>query len=97
MGRSNEGGFQDRLERQLKLIFPGCRLFKMDQHQGVPDLLVLWNNKWAMLECKAYRAAHKQPNQDYWVDIYNRMSFARFVNPQNMEEVLHELQQAFRT
>jgi hypothetical protein len=95
MARNPEGRFQDRLHERLYELFPGCKIFKMDQHQGIPDLLVLWKDKWAMLECKAWRRAHKQPNQDYWVEHYGEMSFSRFINPENMEEVLDELQQAF--
>ena len=95
MGRGPEGQFQDRLHERLKELLPGCKIFKMDQHQGIPDLLVLWRDKWAMLECKAWRRAHKQPNQDYWVKQYGEMSFSRFINPENCEEVLRELQQAF--
>lgn len=91
-----ESGFQDRLRRRLFDLFPGCKILKMDQHQGIPDLLVLWKDKWALLECKRWRNAHHQPNQDYWVDIYNKMSFSAFINPQNIEEVLHDLQQTWR-
>lgn len=97
MARNPEGTFQDDLKRQIYDLFPDCRIFKMDQHQGIPDLLILWRDKWAMLECKRWCSASKRPNQDIWVNHYDKMSFARFVNPQNVEEVLDELQQAFRT
>lgn len=98
MARSKrlESGFQDDLHERLYEMFPGCRIFKMDQHQGIPDLLILWRDKWALLECKRWCNAHHQPNQDYWVDFYNKMSFSRFINPQNIEEVLDDLYQAFR-
>lgn len=95
MARNPEGRFQDDLRERLFELLPGCKIFKMDQHQGIPDILVLWRDKWALLECKAWRRAHKQPNQDYWVKKYGEMSFSRFINPENMEEVLRELQQAF--
>ncbi len=96
MARNPEGRFQDGLKKRLFEMFPGCKVFKMEQHQGIPDLLVLWRDKWALLECKRWRSAHKQPNQEYWVDFYDKMSFSRFVSPENIEEVLHDLQQAFR-
>ena len=96
MARNPEGSFQDGLRKRLMTLFPGCRIFKMDQHQGIPDLLVLWQDKWALLECKRWKSAHKQPNQEHWVDVYNKMSFSRFINPQNIEEVLYDLQQAWR-
>lgn len=98
MARSSrlESGFQDKLRTELQELFPGCMIFKMDQIQGIPDLLILYKDKWASLECKRGTKAKKQPNQDYYVDQMNKMSFSRFINPQNKEEVLHDLQRTFR-
>lgn len=98
MARSSrlESGFQDRLIESLKALFPGCMVFKMDQIQGLPDLLILYGEKWASLECKRSTTAKKRPNQDYYVEKMNDMSFSRFVRPENKEEVLNELQQAFQ-
>ena len=98
MGRSAhlESGFQDRLIERIEKLFPGCMVFKMDQIQGIPDLLVLYGDKWASLECKRSEGAKKQPNQEYYVGKMNEMSFSRFVSPENKEEVLHELEQAFQ-
>ena len=97
MARSSrlESGFQDRLIDKLKELFPGCMVFKMDQIQGIPDLLILYKDKWASLECKRTARAKKQPNQEYYVGKMNKMSFSRFVSPENKEEVLDELQQIF--
>ena len=99
MARSSklESGFQDRLRADLKKIFPGCLIFKMEQIQGIPDLLVLYKNKWASLECKKSAKAKRQPNQEYYVRIMNEMSFSRFICPENKEEVLNDLQRAFKT
>ena len=97
MARSSrlESGFQDRLINKLENLFPGCMVFKMDQIQGIPDLLVLYKDKWASLECKRSASAKRQPNQEYYVGKMNEMSFSRFVSPENKEEVLNELQQVF--
>ena len=97
MARSSrlESGFQDRLIDKLEKLFPGCMVFKMDQIQGIPDLLVLYKDKWASLECKRSASAKRQPNQEYYVGKMNEMSFSRFVSPENKEEVLNELQQVF--
>ena len=99
MARSSqlESGFQDRLIKTLEALFPGCMVFKMDQIQGIPDLLVLYKNKWASLECKRSAGAKRQPNQEYYVGKMNEMSFSRFVSPENKEEVLDELQQIFES
>lgn len=98
MARSSrlESGFQDKLIRDLKDIFVGCLVFKMDQIQGIPDLLVLYKNKWASLECKKSAKAKRQPNQEYYVGMMNEMSFSRFICPENKEEVLNDLRKAFK-
>lgn len=97
MARSSklESGFQDKLRKDLEEMFPGCMIFKMDQIQGIPDLLILHEDKWASLECKRSEKATKQPNQEYYVGRMNEMSFSRFICPENKEEVLSELQSAF--
>jgi hypothetical protein len=80
-------------------MFPGCIVTKLDSSdiQGIPDLLVLHENKWATLECKRSARAKHRPNQDYYVDKMNKMSFSRFIYPENKEEVLDELQKTFRS
>ncbi len=97
MARSSrlESGFQDRLIDELEDLFPGCMVFKMDQIQGIPDLLVLYKDKWASLECKRSARAKRQTNQEYYVGKMNEMSFSRFVSPENKEKVLNELQEIF--
>ena len=92
-----ENKFQANLIKELKEKFPGCIVMKNDPTyiQGIPDLLVLHKDKWASLECKKSAGAKKQPNQKYYVDRMNQMSFSRFICPENKEEVLDELQQSF--
>ena len=93
MARSSrlESGFQDKLRKDLLDLFPGCMVFKMDQIQGLPDLLILYKDKWASLECKRSATAKRQPNQEYYVKLMNEMSFSRFISPENREEVLNEI------
>lgn len=94
-----ENQFQAQLIRDLKTVFPGCVVLKNDANylQGFPDLLILHNDKWAALECKREKQAHRQPNQEYYVDKLSKMSYASFICPENRNEVLNELQQTFRT
>jgi len=90
-------GFKAQLVKELASRFPDCVIFNLDpntMHQGIPDLLILHNNKWAMLETKGAPTSRRRPNQEYWVDFYNELSFAAFVYPENEGEILDALQHA---
>ena len=93
-----ESAFQHQLIEELRAIFPGCIVLKNDPNylQGVPDLLILWGNHWAMLECKRSESAPHRPNQEYYVNLLDEMSFASFIYPENKEAVLNDLQHAFQ-
>lgn len=92
-----ESKFQAELKKELKEMFPGCIVTKLDSSdiQGIPDLLVLYKNKWATLENKRSKDAPKRPNQEYYVEKMNEMSFSRFIYPENKEEILNELRETF--
>lgn len=92
-----ENRFKTKLVGELKNRFPGCIITHLDpnENQGWPDLLILYKDKWAALEGKKDKNSKHRPNQDYWVDVMGDMSFAAFIYPENKEEVLHALQQAF--
>lgn len=92
-----ESKFQSELKKELKERFPGCIVTKLDSGdiQGIPDLLVLYGKKWATLENKKSEKAPKRPNQEYYVDKMNEMSFSRFIYPENKEAVLDELENVF--
>ena len=94
-----ENKFQANLIKEIKENLPGCVVMKNDSSyiQGIPDLLVLYDDKWASLECKKSANARKQPNQEYYVEKLDEMSFARFISPENKEEVLHDLQQTLQS
>lgn len=91
-----ERDFQSKLIKELKQIFDGCIIMKNDPDyiQGIPDLLILFEDKWAALEVKKSAKASHRPNQDYYVNRMDTMSYASFIYPENKEEVLYELQQA---
>lgn len=94
-----ESKFQAQLIRRIKDEFPGCIVLKNDATylQGVPDLSIFHNNHYAMLEVKESRAASKRPNQEYYVNKINQMSYARFVYPENEDVVMGELKELFNT
>ena len=93
-----ENKFQSDLIKEIKERFDGCIVTKLDSAhiQGIPDLLVLYKDKRATLECKRNCKASHRPNQEYYVNKMNEMSFSRFVYPENKEAVLDELQQSFK-
>jgi len=92
-----ESQFQAKLKNELEELFPGCIVLKNDANylQGFPDLTILYNNNWAVLECKKSLHEPYQPNQDYYLELLDHMSFASMICPENKEAVLYELQQAF--
>lgn len=94
-----ERDFQAKLIKEIKQIFKGCIVMKNDSSyiQGIPDLLILYRDKWAALEVKKSATAHHQPNQEYYVELMDEMSYASFIYPENKEEVLYELQQTLFT
>lgn len=94
-----ERDFQSHLIKTLRERFPGCIIMKNDPNyiQGIPDLIILYKDRWATLELKKHARAKHRPNQEYYVDRMNEMSFSRFIYPENEEDVLDELQQAFGT
>ena len=92
-----ENEFQSKLIKEIKRRFPGCIVLKNDPTyiQGIPDLIILHNDKWGALECKKNSKASKRPNQEYYIGIMNQISFARFIYPENKDEVLYDLEQHF--
>ena len=95
----NEGQYQSKIIGRLEERFPGCVVLKTDAgyRQGFPDLLILWNEFWASLEVKTSPSSSIQPNQDFYVQRLDDMSFAAYIYPENEEEVLDALQQAFES
>lgn len=91
-----ESNFQGKLIKEIKERFPGCIVLKNDAQymQGIPDLLILYNDRWASLETKKSETSTRRPNQEYYVEKMNGMSYSSFVYPENKEKVLNELQQA---
>lgn len=91
-----ESAFQKKLKAKLRRMFPDCILLKgaSEQIQGIPDLIIIWQDRWAFLEVKRSSTEVHQPNQDYYVDFLGSWSYAAFIFPENEERILDELQQA---
>lgn len=97
-----ESDFKTALKKELLQMFPGCYVFYLDPntigHQGIPDLLILWRDRWALLEAKRKtptKASDFQPNQEWYIEEFDNMSFSACIYPENKEAVLNDLQQAF--
>ena len=93
-----ENKFQSKLIKEIKNRFPGCIVMKNDSSyiQGIPDLIILFKERWAALEVKKSNDANHRPNQDYYVDKMNEMSYASFISPENKEEVLDGMERSFK-
>ena len=91
--------FERKLIRELGYLFPGSFVLKMypGYIQGFPDRLMIWEDRWAAFETKRYATALHQPNQDHYIRLLNRMSYAKFVYPENKEVFLDEIQRSLRT
>ena len=92
-----ENKYQAQLISKIKKRFPGCIVMKNDSRyiQGIPDLTILYEKKWATLECKKSDKEPHRPNQDYYVNKMNQMSFSSFIYPENEEEILNEMERSF--
>lgn len=93
-----EREFQANLILEIKERFKDSIVLKNDSSylQGVPDLMILYKDRWATLEVKKNKTAKRRPNQKYYVDIMDSMSYSAMIFPENKEEILDEMERAFR-
>lgn len=89
----NENKYQGELIKKIKALFSDVLVQKLDTsyQQGIPDLLILHPNGWAVLEVKRSINEPFQPNQEYYIDLLDQWSFAAMICPENEREVLDEL------
>lgn len=94
-----ERDYQAKLIERIEERIPGCQILKNDTgyQQGIPDLSVFCQNWYAVLEVKKSEDSVEQPNQRYFVEMFNAWSFGAFIYPENEEEVLDALQQSFES
>lgn len=95
---TDEGKFKADLVEELRELFPEAIITYLDPThiQGLPDIIILYGDRWATLEAKKSKTASHRPNQDYYVDLMNSMSYSSFIYPENREEIIYELQQSLR-
>lgn len=97
-----ESKFQSMLKEDIESRLPECVIVKLDSGymQGIPDLLILWRDRWAILEVKRKKptkASDFEPNQEWYIERFNNMSFSACIYPENAEEVLDALQRSFQS
>lgn len=95
---TDENKYKQGLKKRILERFPGSIVLHLDPNecQGIPDFLVLYKKHWATLEGKKHAKASKRPNQDYYVDLCDKMSFSRVIFPENEKEVLDEMERSFK-
>lgn len=92
--KKKENRFQKEVIDEIKSRMPDAIVLKNDPNyiQGIPDLLILNGPRWGALEVKRGIDAVHQPNQDYYVNRMNNMSFAAFIFPENKDFILDRLE-----
>ena len=98
VGKDLEKIFKLKLKKKILENFPTCKIINTDptEDQAIPDLLILYGTTWAMLEVKRSSKATFRPNQKYYVEFYDTLSFADVIYPENENEVLERLYAWFR-
>lgn len=95
-----ESKFQSALIKKIERLFPGSVILKNDSgyRQGIPDLSIFHGSRWSVLEVKPEYPRpgtdDYEPNQEWYLEKFNKMWFASVVYPGNEEEVLDALHNA---
>lgn len=97
-----ERNYQPKLIKRIEKRFFGCVIQKLDTgyQQGIPDLLILWGPHWALLEVKKKKptkASDYEPNQEWFIEHFNKMSFSACIYPENEQEILDAMESAFES
>jgi hypothetical protein len=93
-----EGKYKTELKKRMEARFPGAIILKNDEQlcPGIFDLIILYGPWYAAVEVKRNATARYRPNQEYYLDLVQRMGGLAFtLYPENEEEVLDEIQQSF--
>ena len=93
-----ESEFKVRVKNRIQDRFPNLDLDFIDYNgynRSMPDTFVIGPHVWAALEYKRSEDASHRPNQEYHISRLNKKGYATFVCPENLEEVLDELEVLF--
>lgn len=95
-----ESEFQAKLIKEFEELLPGCMVLVKPGYyiQGFPDLMILYKNQWAALECKRKtptRPDDYEPNQEWWISYLDEMGFASMICPENRKEIIDEVLRSF--
>ena len=94
-----ESEFKKYTKNRIIDRFPNLDLDIIDinayNFRSMSDLVILGPEVWAALEFKRSKDSSHRPNQDYHIARLNKKGYATFVYPENLEEVLDELEVLF--
>jgi hypothetical protein len=93
-----ESEFKKQVKQRIRERFPNLDLDFINTkpyNRSMPDTFVIGPWAWAALEFKRSALAAQQANQDYHIERLNRKGYATFVFPENLEEVLDDLEGVF--
>ena len=94
-----ESELQKKIIDEIKIRLPEAIVLKNDARyiQGYPDLSVHYKDKYALLETKRTSNSSKRPNQDYYISKAKEDgAFASFINIDNKDVVLDEMERALK-
>lgn len=94
----SERDYQADLKKKIRERLPGAIVMKEDPNDipGIPDLCILYKDRWATLEVKKSADAPHRPRQDAYVGKMNEMSYSAFIYPENEEEILDEMERSLK-
>jgi hypothetical protein len=91
-----ESQFKRHVKKRITERFPNLDLDFIDTaYRSMPDTFVIGPGVWAALEFKQSEDSSHRPNQDYHILRLNKKGYATYVSPENVEEVLDELEILF--
>lgn len=93
-----ESDFQAKIIKWLRS--KGCFVWKCQQNsatqRGVADIFFCYEGFYGFIEVKQAKNSPKRPGQQAFIDKMAKWSWAKFVYPQNWEEIKQELEELLK-